>query len=82
MTGPAEIARRVDALAEEHSGRDFADAIRRYSETLDEEGQADLKQILLERAADFDQAIMERVDARGWFRRQWDKALPPSKHDR
>ena len=29
---------------------------------------------MLERAADFDQAIMERVDARGWFRRQWDKA--------
>jgi hypothetical protein len=21
-----------------------------------------------------DQAVMERVDARGWFRRQWDKA--------
>ena len=37
---------------------------------------------MLERAADFDQAIMERVDARGWFRRQWDKALPPSQHDR
>jgi hypothetical protein len=82
MTGRAEIARRVDALAEEHSGRDFADAVRRYSETLDEEDQAELKQILLERAADFDQAIMERVDARGWFRRQWDKALPPSKQDR
>jgi hypothetical protein len=82
MTGRAEIARRVDALAEEHSGGDFANEIRTYSETLDEEGQAELKQILLERAADFDQAIMERVDARGWFRRQWDKALPPSKHDR
>ena len=30
--------------------------------------------MLLERAANFDQAIMDRVDARGWFRRQWDKA--------
>ena len=82
MTGRAEIARRVDELAEQHSGRDFADAIRRYSETLDEPAQEELKQIVLERAADFDQAIMERVDARGWFRRQWDKAAPPSKRGR
>ena len=74
MTGRAEIARRVDELAEQHSGRDFADAIRAYSETLDEQAQEELKQIVLERAANFDQAIMERVDARGWFRRQWDKA--------
>ena len=76
MTGREEIGRRVDALAEQHSGPDFADAIRRYSETLDEQGQAQLRQIVLERAADFDQAIMERVDARGWFRRQWDSAAP------
>ena len=33
-----------------------------------------MKEIILERAANFDQAVMERVDARGWFRRQWDKA--------
>jgi hypothetical protein len=82
MTGRAEIARRVDELAEQYSGRDFAEAVRRYSETLDEPAQEQLKQIVLERAADFDQAIMERVDARGWFRRQWDKALPPSPRDR
>ena len=71
---PAGVARRVDELAQQHSGRDFAEAIRAYSETLDEEAQEELKQVLLERAADFDQAIMERVDARGWFRRQWDQA--------
>ncbi len=29
---------------------------------------------MLERAANFDQAVMERVDTGGWFRRQWDKA--------
>ena len=45
MTGRAEIARRVDELAEEHSGRDFAEAIRSYSETLDEQAQEQLKQI-------------------------------------
>ena len=81
MTGRAEIVRRVDELARQHSGRAFADAIRSYSATLDPEAQEELKQILLERAADFDQAIMDRVDARGWFRRQWDRAAnPPPRH--
>ena len=76
MTAATEIAGRVDELARQHSGRDFADAIRAYSATLDGEAQEELKQVLLERAADFDQAIMDRVDARGWFRRQWDRAAP------
>jgi hypothetical protein len=70
----AEIARRVDELAEEYSGRDFVEAVQAYSATLDEESQEELKEIVLERAANFDQAIMERVDTGGWFRRQWDKA--------
>jgi CHASE3 domain sensor protein len=72
--GREAIARRVDELAEEHSGRAFADAIRAYSATLDEASQEELKQIVLDRAANFDQAVMERVDATGWFRRQWDHA--------
>jgi hypothetical protein len=74
MTDREEIVGRVDELARQHSGRAFADAIRSYSTTLDPEAQEELKQILLERAADFDQAIMDRVDARGWLRRQWDRA--------
>jgi len=77
MTSRAELARRVDELARRHAGRDFAEAIRAYSATLDEEVQEELKQVLLARAADFDQAIMDRVDARGWFRRQWDRAAEP-----
>ena len=72
-----DVARRVDDLARSHSGRDFAEAIRAYATTLGPEARQELEQILLERAADFDRAIMERVDARGWFRRQWDKAAPP-----
>ena len=32
MTERAEIARRVDELARQHSGRDFADAVRAYSD--------------------------------------------------
>lgn len=74
----AVIARRVDELAQEHSGRAFADAIRAYSATLDEASQEALKQVVLERAANFDQAVMDRVDAHGWFRRQWDEATGSS----
>ena len=70
----AEIAQRVDELAGEHSGPAFVEAIQAYSATLDEVSQEELKEIVLERAANFDQAVMERVDTGGWFRRQWDKA--------
>jgi CHASE3 domain sensor protein len=76
--GREAIARRVDELAEEHSGQAFADAIRAYSATLDEASQEELKQIVLERAANFDQAVMDRVDAHGWLRRQWDQATGSS----
>ena len=70
----AEIEQRVDELASEHSGRAFVEAIHAYSETLDETSQEELREIVLDRAANFDQAVMERVDTGGWFRRQWDKA--------
>lgn len=84
MTSRRELDLRVNELAEEHSGRAFADAIHAYSETLTTAEQEQLKQILLERAANFDQAIMDRVDARGWLRRQWDRATtsPPPRNDR
>jgi hypothetical protein len=74
----ADITRHVDELADAHSGRAFADAIRAYSETLDPVSQEELKQIVLERAANFDQAVMDRVDAGGWLRRQWDQATGSS----
>jgi hypothetical protein len=74
MTSRAELERRVDELAEQLSGRDFAKAIQEYFEQLDPRSQEELREILVERAANLDQAVMERVDARGWFRRQWDKA--------
>ena len=74
MTTRSDVERRVDELAAEHSGRAFADAIATYADELDPVAREDLEQILLERAANFDQAVMERVDARGWFRRQWDRA--------
>jgi hypothetical protein len=77
VTDRREVERRVDELAREHSGRSFAEAIQSYSATLDEHRREELKQVLLERAAGFDQAIMDRVDARGWLRRQWDRATTP-----
>jgi hypothetical protein len=79
MTSRAELSRRVDELARQHSGAAFAEAVRAYSEELDEDAREELQQVLLERAGGFDQAVMDRVDARGWFRRQWDKAAQPPK---
>ena len=70
----ADLERRVDELAEQYSGEAFADAIKAFAAGLNGDEAELLKEILLERGASFDQAVMERVDARGWFQRQWDKA--------
>lgn len=70
----ADVERRVDELAELHSGAAFADAIKTFNADLNGDEAELLREILLERGASFDQAVMERVDARGWFQRQWDKA--------
>ena len=75
----AELERHVDELAREHSGRRFAKAVQAYFEELDPASQEELKDVLLQRAASLDQAVMDRVDSRGWFRRQWDKASGPPK---
>jgi hypothetical protein len=68
------VERRVDELAAQYSGRAFAEAIKAYADTLDPVSREELERVLVERAANLDQAVMERVDARGWFRRQWDRA--------
>ena len=75
MIGRAELEGRVDDLAAEHSGAAFADAIKELAAGLDAGDAELLREILLERGATFDKAVMDRVDARGWFQRQWDKAL-------
>lgn len=74
MRGRSDLEWRVDELAEQHSGRAFADAIKALAAGLNGDEVELLKQILLERGATADQALMDRVDARGWFQRQWDKA--------
>jgi hypothetical protein len=70
----AELERRVDELAERHEGRAFADAVRELHAELTVPERELLEEILLARAASLDEAVMERVDARGWLRRQWDRA--------
>jgi hypothetical protein len=74
MTSRRELEQRVDELSQQLSGRAFAKAVQEYFDQLDRESQEQLREILLERAANLDQAVMDRVDARGWMRRQWDKA--------
>lgn len=74
MLSRVDLEWRVDVLAEQHSGRAFADAIKVLADELNGDEKELLQQILLERGATFDQAVMDRVDARGWFQRQWDKA--------
>lgn len=78
MTSRRELERRVDELASAYTGPDFAEAIRAYAETLAADEKEELQRILVERSVTLDQAVMERVDARGWFRRQWDRATTSS----
>ena len=74
MTPRAELERQVDELHAAHSGAAFADAMRGLHESLSGTDQEMLRAIVLERAANLDQAVMARVDSRGWLRRQWDRA--------
>jgi hypothetical protein len=70
-----DLERQVDELAARHTGQAFADAIQALDAQLNGYESELLKEVLLDRGATFDQAVMDRVDARGWFQRQWDKAL-------
>jgi hypothetical protein len=69
-----QLERRVDELAAEHSGAVFAEAIQALAAGLEPDELEQLREILVVRAVNLDQAVMDRVDARGWLRRQWDKA--------
>lgn len=73
-----QLERRIDELAATHAGRAFAEAIQEFGADLDAEELEVLRDILVERAINFDQAVMERVDARGWLQRQWDRTTASS----
>jgi hypothetical protein len=65
----------VDELAKDRDT--FHAEVRRLAAGLDEGGRELLGEILLARAKDegaFADAYERRVGAKGWFRRQWDKA--------
>ena len=72
------IAARVDALAEDRAT--FQDEVRRFADELGDRDREVLGEILLERAQNdgvFAEAYERRVGARGWLRRQWEKAAGP-----
>ena len=78
-----ELHRRVGELAEAHRGSEFVTAVESLAAELHPDERALLEQVLLERSADgFRDAIASRVEARGWFRRQWDKLDPASRPPR
>ena len=65
-----QLAARVDELREGQA--DFVAAVRAFAEQLRPEERELLGEVLMERA-DTEHALRERIDTRGWFRRQWDK---------
>jgi hypothetical protein len=77
-----ELERRVDELAERYDGAAFAEAVREYSETLDDAARAELKAVLLVKARAFEDAVSERFEAKGWFRRQFGRIGDFERRDR
>jgi hypothetical protein len=68
-----DLEDRVNVLRERYDGEEFAGAIAQFSDELDHEEQADLREILLERSRA--QALRDAppVEHRGWFRRTFDR---------
>jgi hypothetical protein len=69
MTDRPELERRVDVLAEKHSGQAFAAAVAAYADSLEPAEREELGDILLERAGGPEQAIQHQYEERSWFRR-------------
>jgi hypothetical protein len=78
----AELEARVDELAAEHEGAAFANEVRRFSEQLDESEREELKAILLVKARALEDAVSERFQAEGWFRRTFGRMGDPKPRDR
>ena len=69
MPDRLELERRVDELHGEHSGKAFAEAVRRYSDTLAPDEREELKAVLAEKARAEQNAVAEIGIPRGYFRR-------------
>jgi hypothetical protein len=77
VTSRAEVEQRVDELAAELSGQEFADAVAEYARGLDDEAREQLEVILLQRARALEDAVSERFEAKGWLRRTVDRISQP-----
>jgi len=63
----AALAKRVDELG-------TGDELEGFAAGLDDRDRELLQEVLLERSGVEDYALRERIDAKGWLRRQWDQA--------
>ena len=77
MPSQRELEERVDELADEHAGQEFADAVAAYARGLNDEERAALEVILLQRARTLEDAVSERFEAKGWLRRTFDRMSQP-----
>ena len=69
------LEERVDELAAERET--FVVEVERLAESLDEDERTVLGEILIARAKEegvFADAFERRLGAKGWLRRQWDRA--------
>ena len=82
MPSRRELEERVDQLAAEYEGTAFADAVRSYSDGLEEQERAELKVILLQRARALEDAVGERFAAKGWLRRTFGRMADTERNER
>jgi len=67
-----ELAAEIARL--EGGERPLVEAVRELAERLGEAERRLLQELLLERSGGLDRALEQRIEARGWLRRQWDAA--------
>jgi hypothetical protein len=83
VTSRRELEQRVDELAAEYEGAAFADAVRSYSDGLDDErAREELKVILLQRARALEDAVGDRFEAHGWLRRTFGRMADTERAER
>jgi hypothetical protein len=61
------LTARIDELG-------TGEELERFAAGLDDSERELLQEVLLERSGVEDYALRERIDAKGWLRRQWDQA--------
>ncbi len=66
---PRRLAEHVDALASEHEGPEFVEAVERLAAEFGEDEREALGRVLLERAKErggFDYGLVRRIDEPRW----------------